>query len=423
MKRQTVENLFEHDRNIETLQMENDLLCNTVAKIGAGVIVFNPLGDIVHLNSAARKILQIDSSLNISDQRIPGSRLFLPGERTTDLGEGTLLFHILHGMELEECEIFVQNRNVPEGVWVSIFTHPLYNSEGIYQGAAAIFHDITQAKEAQAAFQVSQKLNHAILNSLTSHIAVLDNDGNIIYVNDVWIQFTNNNDNTDTYYPKIGDNYFDVLSRSEGIYSEKAPLIQENLSLILQKSLSEFSLEYECVSGLKRGWFILNVTPLPGDEGGAVVLHTDITERKHSEIQLIRAHNEALKYQKELQNVNRKLLRRVEDIKKIKASVERENRTKSVLLETVSSILIGIDEKDCITFWNPAAENVLAIPSSFVLGKTFSEVAINWNWELILSNVKICRESGKTVRSTDMHYSRLDGGGGCTRALSISHYS
>ena len=46
---------------------------------------------------------------------------------------------------------------------------------------------------------------------------------------------------------------------------------------VLDGTRHNFRIEYPCHSPREKRWFLMSVTPLLGERGGAVVTHTDIT--------------------------------------------------------------------------------------------------------------------------------------------------
>ena len=52
---------------------------------------------------------------------------------------------------------------------------------------------------------------------------------------------------------------------------------------MLDGARANFTIEYPCHSPNEKRWFLMSVTPLGGERGGAVVTHTDITARKQAE--------------------------------------------------------------------------------------------------------------------------------------------
>lgn len=130
----------------------------------------------------------------------------------------------------------------------------------------------------------SQALARGVLDSLGSHIAVLDRDGVIVAVNDAWDRFARAHNGT-ARTCGVGASYLDVCRRAAGPYSEEAPAVERGIRDVLDGRPS-FALEYACPWLPEPRWFALQVTPLTTARPGAVVTHTDITERKHAEQEL-----------------------------------------------------------------------------------------------------------------------------------------
>ena len=136
----------------------------------------------------------------------------------------------------------------------------------------------------------SQQFGESILNSLTAHIAVIDQQGNIIIVNDAWQRFAQESCNECADKVCIGSNYLTVwqhaIPESE---TESDPAVQAALSgiqSVLSGAENYFELEYPCSSPTQERWFSMVVTPLKNNEGGAIVVNTDISDRKRAELAL-----------------------------------------------------------------------------------------------------------------------------------------
>jgi len=152
----------------------------------------------------------------------------------------------------------------------------------------AVKQDVTERKRAEEMRHESDELNRGVLNSMGAHIAVLDRDGKIISVNDAWQQFAEGNSNQSQAVPArtvIGTNYLEVCRNSRGTFSAEAMLAHDGLQAVLRKEKKNFTLEYPCHSPKVKRWFILSATPLKTKNGGAVVAHIDITERRQLEEQ------------------------------------------------------------------------------------------------------------------------------------------
>ncbi len=128
-----------------------------------------------------------------------------------------------------------------------------------------------------------KNLVQSILDSLTSHIAVLDDKGNIKYTNEAWKRFALENGlhNTDKH---IKANYLDVCYNAEGEFSEQASQAAEGIKKVIEGKKDLFTLEYPCHSPEEKRWFMLRATPFRGQgDYAAVISHVDITRRKLKE--------------------------------------------------------------------------------------------------------------------------------------------
>ena len=136
------------------------------------------------------------------------------------------------------------------------------------------------AKEEEA--QRSQELQQT-LDSLSAHIAILDESGEIIAVNEVWRAFAKAN-GTDPRKVSEGANYLRVCDSATGLFSDVATTFAEGIKAVLSGRWESFEMEYPCHSPTERRWFMGRVTPFFGAEKSwVVVAHENITERKLAE--------------------------------------------------------------------------------------------------------------------------------------------
>jgi PAS domain S-box-containing protein len=120
----------------------------------------------------------------------------------------------------------------------------------------------------------------SILDALPAHLALIDSQGVILAVNESWRQFATANSLQSPAFG-VGQNYFTVCDQATGDCSEEAKAAANGIRQVLAGELPQFNLEYPCHTPLKQHWFRLMVTPLrPGQGGGAVILHLDVTSRK-----------------------------------------------------------------------------------------------------------------------------------------------
>lgn len=139
---------------------------------------------------------------------------------------------------------------------------------------------VTSRKNTGSSLQTSERLLKAILDSLPTHIAVLDDDGRIVAVNEPWLKFAQNNGAPDAEKVGVGANYFDVCESACEENNPHAAAAVAGLKSVLAGERPRFSMEYPCDTPGCPRWFSMEVLRPVGNAGGAIVAHTEITERK-----------------------------------------------------------------------------------------------------------------------------------------------
>ena len=161
-----------------------------------------------------------------------------------------------------------------------LYNASVYKDEyGETQGVFAAAHDITERKRAEEALRASELFNKSILNSLTAHIAVLDENGVIIAVNEAWKKFAqeNNSPDPDAY---LGDNYLAACEVAIQNGDQTANQVDLGIRAVLNGMRSQFKAEYACNSPDQQRWFTITVVPLYQHGQGVIAIHQDITESK-----------------------------------------------------------------------------------------------------------------------------------------------
>ena len=80
-----------------------------------------------------------------------------------------------------------------------------------------------------------------------------------------------------------------------------------------------------------------------------------------------------------------------------------------ILLLSIPSILIGVNQGGVVTHWNSAAEHTFGISASRVLHRPFTECGVHWNPVKVLEGIRRCSEKGTSVRVDDVPFRRLNG--------------
>lgn len=149
-------------------------------------------------------------------------------------------------------------------------------------------------EQAEAAERRSKLFTQGILDSVSNQIAVLDRAGVIVSVNEPWRQFSLKNSKEPgqpAARTAVGVNYLEVCGNGKAASPDEASDAQHGIRAVLDRRIPNFTLEYPCHSPTEQRWFTMTVTSLDSNEGGAVVVHTNISERKQAEEKLRLAAN------------------------------------------------------------------------------------------------------------------------------------
>ncbi len=137
-----------------------------------------------------------------------------------------------------------------------------------------------------AALRSLEAQNRATLDSARANIAILDERGTIVDVNQSWDRFADDNGYA-TPDHGIGRNYLDACrpeSPNDGTTSPTPAGLLEGLADVLAGRLEMLHIEYACHSPDKERWFEAYFSPLVlGRAAGAVARHIDVTERVAAE--------------------------------------------------------------------------------------------------------------------------------------------
>jgi two-component system NarL family sensor kinase len=133
----------------------------------------------------------------------------------------------------------------------------------------------------------SEALLRSTLDSLSAHIAVLDDQGTIVAVNNAWRQFARESGYVGQSYG-VGLNYLSVCEAGAQL-SREASETAAALRDIIAGRRPDFRMEYPCASSRGQRWFQMRITrPEQGGTQRIVVAHEDITEVKEAHEELAR---------------------------------------------------------------------------------------------------------------------------------------
>jgi len=113
-----------------------------------------------------------------------------------------------------------------------------------------------------------------ILDSVSTPMVVLDASGNVLRTNPAWEALVGSIDTT--------DEYLSVMRRFIRPTGDADRALADALWQVLRGEEASTETDVAFEDTVRRHWFTVRATRLQGRRGGAVVVHTDITERKRS---------------------------------------------------------------------------------------------------------------------------------------------
>lgn len=136
---------------------------------------------------------------------------------------------------------------------------------------------------AARAVRSGEELNRAVLASMSTEIAILDRDGVIIRVNEAWRELGRKAGVAEWRDAFIGENYLDECRRAEQDGCVEAGEVRRGIEGVLERRAWPFRYEYRSTAPTTR-WSEMRVDCLEHEDGGAIITHLDITERRIAEM-------------------------------------------------------------------------------------------------------------------------------------------
>lgn len=208
----------------------------------------------------------------------------------------------------------------------------------------------------------SRQFAFATIDALSAHVAVLDETGRIIAVNQAWREFAASNGSGSTHVCE-GADYLAVCDAAVGEDKDMARDFAAGLRSVLAGEAQTFAMEYPCHSPDEQRWFIGRVTCFcSSDAPRLVAAHENITDRKQAEQALAdhRNHLEDLvkKRTRGLEQKNRQLVQEVSKRRQAEANIRESEERYRVLVELTPDIIYRITEDGTIDYISSAVRQL-----------------------------------------------------------------
>jgi len=179
-----------------------------------------------------------------------------------------------------------------------------------------------------------------ILDSLPEHIALLDADGVIVSVNASWRRFAQDNGLALPDHG-LGSSYLDACDRYPGGDPVVGPRVGDAIRAVLRGDSTSYLFEYSCHSPTEQRWFMLRVYGLPDGARGAVVMHTNMTERN----------------------------RVAQELNALSLRTERRERLLNTALSSITDYTYVIDQRGHLLFANPQVLTLWRVTLEQAIGR------------------------------------------------------
>lgn len=138
-----------------------------------------------------------------------------------------------------------------------------------------VLANVLARRQTDDALRASEMMKSAILNSLTSGVAVIDPKACLLDVNEHWTTVIEESRVMSYLHLRPGDNVQEV----------SPPEVSHGINAVLAGTQARFALEYASVDHTSTRWWMLVGVRLNRPEGGAVLIVSEITEQRRAEME------------------------------------------------------------------------------------------------------------------------------------------
>jgi DNA-binding CsgD family transcriptional regulator len=186
----------------------------------------------------------------------------------------------------------------------------------------------------------TDELARTVLNSLSAHIAILDENGVILETNTAWRTYAIKSGMPEDHDDR-GINYLAVCDATKGSESENARKVAEGIRTVICGELEEFLYDYPCHSEDGPHWYYMRAIRMSGPGPVRVVAsHEEITELKLTEEALRKSQEELIEQKQSLEetNIAMKVLLKQREEDKLELEKKVLNNVKDLVLPYVEKL-------------------------------------------------------------------------------------
>ncbi len=152
-----------------------------------------------------------------------------------------------------------------------------------FMGTQGVARDVSDRQRADDALRESERFARSTVDALSAHLAIIDEHGTILAVNQAWRNYALANGG-DLRTAAEGANYLAVCDAANGPDASLAHECARGIRAVLAGAQDDFALEYACHGPQDARWYTVHVTRFPGaGPTRLVVAHENVTPRRLAE--------------------------------------------------------------------------------------------------------------------------------------------
>lgn len=243
--------------------------------------------------------------------------------------------------------------------------------------------EVAERQQAEQALLESRGFASSVLNSLGAHIAVINNQGEILAVNQAWRGFARENGCVGPPPVFEGANYFKALKKAVDFDKDQfAENALNGIHKVLNEQTPYFSMEYPCHSPSVERFFVMRVQPLENLKSSVVITHENITELKQAEAALRRRSSELAM------------------LNKVGRQASRSLSMQNVVADALDGVILATNASNAFLLLKEGED---LIPGGLVFAenvKEFEEFPVHKLGECLCGKAAM---EGKAIYSTDIY--------------------
>ena len=264
-----------HQRRMVQEELQRaEILIESISQLGHGVSIVDKDLNLVATNEKFYSLLEFPDDLATTGDSL--AEFFRYNAERGEYGPGDPEEQVRERMDLaRRFEPHLFERTRPDGTVIEVHGVALANG-----GMVTTYTDITDRKTAEAALTEKERELRSALDNMSDGIFVLDKDLNYIIFNDRFLEYIDPSPNLAAVGKPVAPVIREAIERGDYGPGDVEELLEERLAALRSPEPVIREMNW------KNGERILEFRKAPITGGGAVIVVSDITERRKARLEL-----------------------------------------------------------------------------------------------------------------------------------------